>query len=263
MNNMGGRFENNVVVITGGSSGLGACLAKRFADEGANVVVTARSSDKLRQLAETIGPACTWMVMDVTSTESVHAAVDQILARFGRVDVWINNAGYGVFAKLADIDLDEMARMMDVNYMGTVRCTKAILPHMLKAGKGKIVNIASMAGKIGSAKSTGYSATKHAVLGFTNSLRHELYGTGVSVLAVNPGPIDTPFFDRADPTGQYVRNVRRFMLRPEQVARVVVKAVAKDKQEINLPWILAAGTKLVQLFPALLDKLAWRLLSRK
>jgi short-subunit dehydrogenase len=150
-----------------------------------------------------------------------------------------------------------------VNDFGTVRCTKAVLPHMLEARSGHIVNIASMAGKIGSAKSSGYSATKHAVLGFTNCLRQELVGTGVGLTAINPGPIDTPFFDRADPSGNYVKNVSWFMLKPEKVAAEVIDAIERGIAEKNLPILASIGVKFAQLFPRTFDKLAYKVLNKK
>jgi short-subunit dehydrogenase len=147
--------------------------------------------------------------------------------------------------------------------MGTVRCTKAVLPHMLHAGSGHIVNIASMAGKVASAKSSGYTATKHAVLGFTNSLRLELVGTGVSLSAINPGPINTPFFDRADPGGTYVKNIAWFMLQPEKVVSAIIAAIEHNKDEKNLPRIAGIGIVFAQLFPRIFDWISHRMLNKK
>lgn len=256
-------LSGQVTVITGASSGLGAAMAREFHRRGAVVVLAARSEEKLRSLQAELGEKSVAVVLDVTRSDSVQAAVEDLLQRFGRIDTWINNAGYGMFGAFGGLDLQDFEGMMDVNYMGTVRCTKAVLPSMLQAGAGHIVNIASIAGKIGSAKSTGYSASKHAVLGFTNSLRQELAGTGVTVTAVNPGPIDTPFFDRADPTGHYVKNIRWFMLDPAKVASAVADAVKKRRKEIDLPFVASAGVKLYQLFPRLLDGIAAKLLNKK
>ena len=137
------------------------------------------------------------------------------------------------------------------------------MPSFLARGGGHIVNVASIAGKIGTPKSTGYTASKHAVLGLSNALRLELAGTGVAVTAINPGPIDTPFFALADPDGTYVNNVRWFMLKPEKVASRIVKAIESRKAEVDLPLAAAAGVKLYQLFPRLADKLVGPLLNRK
>lgn len=256
-------FQGKVAVITGASSGIGALMAQMLAARGAIPVLMARSEAKLTEVAAGLQGEHAVVRLDVTDAEQVQAAMGKVLEKYGRIDILINNAGYGVFESFVTASLEEIEGMMDVNYMGTVRCTKAVLPYMLEQRSGHIVNIASMAGKIGSAKSTGYSATKHAVLGFTNCLRQELVGTGVGISAVNPGPIDTPFFDKADPSGNYVKNVKWFMLRPEVVASKVLDAIEKRIPEVNLPLTASAGVKLYQLFPRMFDKIAYRLLNKK
>jgi uncharacterized protein len=256
-------FQGKIAVITGASSGIGALMAQMLAARGAVPILMARSESKLAESAAQISGKHDMFVLDVTSSEQVAQTMERVMAKYGRIDILVNNAGYGVFEPFVSASLDEFEQMMDVNYMGTVRCTKAVLPHMLKQGSGHIVNVASMAGKIGSAKSSGYSATKHAVLGFTNCLRQELVGTGVSLTAINPGPIDTPFFDKADPTGNYVKNVKWFMLRPERVASQVLTAIERRIPEVNLPFMAAAGVKLYQLFPRMFDRVAYKLLNKK
>lgn len=256
-------FQGKIAVITGASSGIGAWMAQMLASRGAIPVMMARSERKLAEVAGTINGPHDVFVLDVTSSGQVADTMEQVIAKYGRIDILINNAGYGVFESFVSASLEEFEQMMDVNFMGTVRCTKAVLPHMLKQGGGHIVNIASMAGKIGSAKSSGYSATKHAVLGFTNCLRHELVGTGVHLTAMNPGPIDTPFFDKADPSGNYVKNVKWFMLKPERVAEQVLIAIERRIPEVNLPFMASAGVKLFQLFPRLFDRIAYKVLNKK
>jgi hypothetical protein len=134
---------------------------------------------------------------------------------------------------------------------------------MKAARSGRIVNVASMAGKIGTAKSTAYTATKHAVIGFSSALRQEVREYGITVSTINPGPIDTPFFDIADPSGGYVNNVRWMMLKPERVVKAMVKAAEKGTMEINLPWIAGAGAKWYQMFPRLADRLSYRMMNKK
>nr|WP_311198754.1 SDR family oxidoreductase [Paenibacillus sp. YPD9-1] len=257
------NIADKVVVITGASSGIGEEMARQFAKRGAIPVLTARSKNKLDEIAGSLGVKHAVYAMDVKQTEQVHKVIEQIIERFGRIDILVNNAGYGIFESFVDAPLEHFEDMMNVNYLGIVRCTQAVLPHMMKAGAGHIVNIASMAGKVGSAKSTGYSATKHAVIGFTNSLRQELMGTGIGLTAINPGPISTPFFDKADPSGNYVKNISWFMLKPEKVVNELIHAVERSIPEKDLPRIAGIGIKLFHLFPRLFDRVAARMLNKK
>jgi short-subunit dehydrogenase len=256
-------FNEKVVVITGASSGIGAWMAQELSGLGATVILIARSEQKLQQTAKLMQGKHECLVTDVSSTNEVFAAVRQVIGTYGKIDILINNAGYGVFENFEDASLETMEQMMDVNYMGTVRCTKAVLPFMLAANCGHIVNIASLAGKIGTAKSSGYSASKHAVLGFTNSLRQELKGTNLHITAVNPGPIDTPFFDQADPSGSYLNNMKSYMLKPEQVGQAVLRAITKRTMEINLPFYFGWAAKFILVFPWISNKVIYKFLNKK
>lgn len=258
-------LSNKVIVITGASSGIGAEMAKLFSEKNAKIVLLGRSLDRLGEVRATIKRASAEAIqLDVTDVEQVNRVMSSIIEQYGRIDVLINNAGFAVFESFERSTLEQFEAMMDVNYMGIVRCTKAVLPSMLEQKQGHIINIASLAGKIGSAKSTGYSASKHAVLGLTNSLRQELHGTGIIVSAVNPGPIDTPFFKLSDPSGSYLKSMPNwFILKPGLVAKEVLKVIIKRKSEINIPRIANTGVKLIQLFPSLINRLAGRVLNRK
>ncbi|MGG0824037.1 SDR family oxidoreductase [Paenibacillus turicensis] len=256
-------LQSKVVVITGASSGIGADTAKLLSEEGATVILTARSLNKLEAVGSQLQGLHKIFQLDVTNDEQVASVFSQIYEQFGRVDVLINNAGYGVFEYCEQTSMDEYEDMMDVNYLGLVRCTKAVLPHMKASRSGRIVNVASIAGKIATAKSTSYTATKHAVLGFTNALRQEVRSYGISVSSINPGPIDTPFFELADPTGHYVNNVKWMMLKPEVVAKAIVKAARTGKPETNMPRLASIGTKLYHLFPRIADAVSYRMLNKK
>ncbi|WP_055109193.1 SDR family NAD(P)-dependent oxidoreductase [Paenibacillus ihumii] len=256
-------LTNQVIIVTGASSGIGALTAQMLSERGANVVLAARSIEKLEEVGARLKGSFKLLAMDVGDDESVAEGFKTIFSEYGRVDCLVNNAGYGIFAYCDEAPLAEFSAMMNVNYMGVVRCTKAVLPSMKAARSGRIVNVASIAGKLGTAKGTGYTATKHAVLGFSNALRQEVREYGITVSTINPGPVDTPFFDLADPSGHYVNNVKWFMLKPERVARAIVAAVEKGRTEVNLPWIAGAGAKLYQLFPGLGDRLSYRLLNKK
>ncbi|MFI2857890.1 SDR family NAD(P)-dependent oxidoreductase [Paenibacillus sp. JSM ZJ436] len=256
-------LENKVVVITGASSGIGALTAKKLSQQGAYVILTGRSEARLKEAVSGMPGKYETIQLDIGNAEEVKAVVHDIEARHGVIDVLVNNAGYGVFENFLDAPPERFQDMMDVNYMGIVRTTQAVLPVMLKQGFGQIVNIASIAGKMGIAKSTAYAASKHAVLGLTNSLRQELRGTGITVSSVNPGPIDTPFFDQADPSGQYVKNISWFVMKPDYVSDRIVHLIKKRKEELNLPRSAAAGMRIYQLFPRLMDKVLYRWLDMK
>lgn len=243
-------WEGKTVVITGASSGIGEVLSNRIGTSGASVVLMARSKGKLESIAKKLGPKAEAIGLDVSDEDAVQAAFERILRKHGSIDMLINNAGFGVFQSVTEMSSETFQRMMDVNYFGMIHCTKAALPSMLKRRSGHIVNVASIAGKFATGKSAGYSATKHAVLGFTNALRQELHGTGVYVTAVNPGPARTAFFDRADPQGGYVQRVQWMMVEPEEVARAILKGIRRRKAEVNVPVWLGAASAFGQVMPS-------------
>lgn len=256
-------LNGKVVFISGASSGIGALTAIRLAERGAIPVLTGRSIEKLKEISAAIKGESSFYQMDVTDNEQVKQTVEAVITKYGKIDILLNNAGYGQFEYFMSMPVASFEQMMDTNYMGVVRCTKAVIPHMVKQGSGHIVNIASLAGKIGTAKSTSYTATKHAVLGFTNSLRMELSEQGIQVSAVNPGPIDTPFFSQADPSGSYVKNVSWFMMKPEYVVKRIIRLIERRKAELDLPKTASMGIKLYQLLPRTVDRLFGGLLNRK
>ena len=177
----------------------------------------------------------------MTDNDQVIAAIEQIIAKYGKIDVWINNAGFGLFENVLDMSMDRFEQLMEVNYYALVRCTKAVLPHMLQAKQGHIINVASIAGKIGTPKGAGYSASKHAVLGFTNSIRGELANSGIKVSSLNPGPVDTPFFDISDPKGNYKKNIERYIIQPNTVAHAMLRLIETGKADITLPLSASMG----------------------
>ncbi|WP_176717326.1 SDR family NAD(P)-dependent oxidoreductase [Vulcanibacillus modesticaldus] len=256
-------LKDKVVVITGASSGVGAEIAKLLAQKGATTLLMARSLEKLKKVSSQIEGKHEIYQMDVTSTEQVFQTMDDVLSKYGKIDILINNAGFGVFDYFIDASLKDYEEMMDTNYMGMVRCTKAVLPSMLKRNSGHIINIASVAGKLATAKSAGYSATKFAMIGFANSLRHELVDTKIFVSSVNPGPIDTPFFDIADPSGSYVKNIKWLMLTPEQVANEVLDVIISKKSDKTIPFFSRVGVKLYHMFPNTFDKLLGKMMNQK
>ncbi|MDQ0231879.1 SDR family NAD(P)-dependent oxidoreductase [Metabacillus malikii] len=264
---MNTRIQGCNVVITGASSGIGEKIAIECARQGAHVILLARREDLLVKLSERIqrdyGVSSHYYVLDVQNLESIKSVFTAILKEVGPIDVLVNNAGFGMFNHVIDASLDEMKNMFEVNVYGLIASTKMVLPTMLDRKKGHIINIASQAGKLATPKSSLYSATKHAVLGFTNSLRFEVKPHQVFVTAVNPGPIKTDFFTIADKDGKYVKNVGKWMLDPDKVARTIVNAMLTSKREINLPGWMNIGSKMYQVMPKLVERLAGKAFSQK
>ncbi|WP_308635599.1 SDR family NAD(P)-dependent oxidoreductase [Paenibacillus silvisoli] len=256
-------LHGKIVLITGAATGIGAETAKLLAAEGAVPILTGRRPDKLQEAASGISGRHGCYRMDVTDSDEVARVVQQIAADYGRIDILLNNAGFGVFELFADTPIERFQAMMDTNYMGIIRCTKAVLPYMQKQGGGHIINVASMAGKLSTSKSSGYAATKHAVLGLTNAMRTEFAAMNIYVSAINPGPIDTPFLHTADPGGQYASKVRGYMLKPASVAEAIVKVMKRRKPEVDLPRSASIGIRIYGLFPRLADRIAGRWLNRK
>ncbi|MGN1399999.1 MAG: SDR family NAD(P)-dependent oxidoreductase [Bacillus sp. (in: firmicutes)] len=261
------KLENKIVVITGASTGLGKEIAIQSAKAGALVIMVARSMDKMLEVAKEIkwltGQEAHARKCDVSDVAEVEQAFTEILETFGHVDVLVNNAGFGLFENVEDMNLAESKRMLDVNVFGVMACSKMVYASMADRRTGHIINVASQAGKIATPKSSVYAATKHAVLGFSNALRLEAYEYGVSVTTVNPGPIKTNFFDIADSTGAYVKNVERFMLEPDYVARKVVDAMLSNKREINLPGWMEAGSRFFAVFPRTFEAVGKKFFFKK
>jgi uncharacterized protein len=255
------------IVITGASTGVGEKMAYEVAKRGATPILLARSEEKLKEIASNIQSnyqvPCYYYRLDVSDLTAVESVFTHLFHELETVDVLVNNAGFGVFRNVEDIDLTEMKKMFEVNVFGLIACAKIALSHMAERKTGHIINIASQAGKIATPKSSVYAATKHAVLGFTNSLRMEAAQSGVYVTAVNPGPIKTNFFDIADTSGSYVKNVGRYMLDAEEVARRVVDIMLTPTREVNLPRWMNIGSKLYQLFPALVEKVGGKAFYQK
>jgi len=261
------KLINKNIVITGASSGIGEKVALKAAELGARPILIARSLDKIKKLSEQIHQLffvdCLYYSLDVSHTDQVKVVFQQILKDVQHIDILLNNAGFGKFDSFAEANLDDIKHMFEVNVIGLMAVTKEVLPSMMERNNGHIINIASQAGKLATPKSSGYSATKHAVLGFTNSLRMELAKMNIHVSAVNPGPIETNFFHIADQSGNYVKNVKKFMLQPDYVAEKIVQLMIKPKRELNLPRWMNVGSTLYNLFPRVADKVAGNLLNRK
>ncbi|SNC65990.1 Short-chain dehydrogenase [Marinobacter sp. es.048] len=185
------------VWITGASSGIGEALALQFAQDGARLVLSARREAELERVAERCREAgvatdhVLVLPLDVTDWDSLPGKVQTVLDTFGSIDLLVNNAGVSQRSLCKDTDMSVYQKLMDVDVMGQIALTKAVLPHMLERGDGHLAVTSSVAGKVGAPMRTGYCAAKHAVMGFFDALRAEVEGQGVCVSTITPGFIRT------------------------------------------------------------------------
>jgi short-subunit dehydrogenase len=245
--------DGAVCLVTGASSGIGRAAALRLSQLGARVVAQGRDARALEAVAAlTSGPV---VRADLREAEEGDRVAREALEAFGRVDVLVNNAGEGWFGPFVEMELGRAAELVAVNLLGPIRLTRALLPHMLERGSGHVVNVASIAGHVGVRGESVYAATKAALIGFTESLRYELAGTGVGVSLVTPGVIDTAFFERR---GTPYHRRRPRPIPPERVAEAVVRVVQRNKAEVFVPRWMAFPAWLRGTWPGLYRRLQSR-----
>ncbi|WP_202078610.1 SDR family NAD(P)-dependent oxidoreductase [Caldalkalibacillus salinus] len=261
------HLKDKYVVITGSSSGLGIAIAEEVLKRGGAPFLMARSTEKLatvsKELENKYDQPVPYTTVDVANYKQVQCAFNEVFERVPHIDVLINNAGFGAFQLFEEADVTQFEDMINVNYLGAVYCVQQVLPHMIENQTGHIINIASQAGKVATPKSSAYTASKFALIGFTNSLRLELIKKNIHVTAINPGPIRTPFFDVADPQGDYVKNVSKYMLSPTAVAKRTVGCIGRPVREINMPLWMEIGSRLFATMPVLMERLLAKRLNQK
>ncbi len=227
-------MDEQVVVITGASGGIGAALAEALGKTGKRVVLAARREAQLRQVAERSGPEALPVVTDVSRREDVQRLLDTALARFGHVDVWVNNAGRGIskpVSQLTDEDLDEMMR---VNVKSALYGMQAVLPHFQSRGRGHLINVSSMLGRVPYVPfRSAYNAAKHALNALTANLRQEVAERfpHIHVSTVLPGPVATDFGTNALGGGPDSRGLPGAQT-AEQVAAVIVELIAQPRGDV-------------------------------
>jgi short-subunit dehydrogenase len=262
-------MKDNVVVITGASKGIGAELARQLAVKGSKLVLAARSEKDLEGVAEEcrkLGVTVVAIRADVAVERDCQALIAGAVLAFGRLDTLVNNAGATMWARFEDIhDMAILERIMQVNYMGAVYCTHHALPH-LRATKGRIVGISSLAGKVGVPTRTGYSAAKHAMTGFFDSLRIELDDSGVTVTMIYPGFVATGIRENATgPDGKpiLVSPVKEGeVMSVEECARQIVKAVESRDREVVMTARGKMGQWLKLVAPSVVDRIAKRAVEK-
>ena len=253
-----GDLRGKVVVVTGASSGIGEAAARAFGAAGARVVLAARRRDRLGAVAAEIearGGRALPVPTDLARLEDIERLVAQALQAFGRIDVLFNNAGFGRLGWLETLDpLKDIQAQVQVNVVGALQTTRLVLPHMQAQRAGHIINMASVAGLVGTPTYSIYAATKFAVRGFSEALRREVAPWNIRVSVIYPGGVETEFAEHAGirrKTG--VTTPKWMRLTPEQVAVAVVGLARRPRREVVTPWPFRLSVWANSLFPWLVD----------
>jgi len=242
------RSMEKVAVVTGSSSGIGFETSLALAREGYFTYATMRDvkkADKIQKIADEESLSLKVIELDVDDEESAENAINTIIQEKGRVDVLVNNAGWGIWGTGEDVSVEEFKEQFETNFFSVVRMVQKVAPTMRNQGSGSIVNISSVAGRIGLPASTAYVSSKFAVEGLSESLRYELGQFGVNVIIIEPGVIKTNFFDsmktakKADEGGAYrditikvitgVKMMAEMGTSPKEVAQVIIKSLKEEK----------------------------------
>lgn len=250
---------DQVVVITGASSGIGLATARLAAERGARVVMAARSADALDAAAERIrraGGSAVWIEADVAEADQVERIAARAIDAFGRIDTWVNAAAVPLFGQVDAVPLADMRRQFDVNYFGTVQGSLVALRHMERAG-GTIINIGSVLSETTVPLQGAYTATKFAVKAFTDTLRQELMARGapVHVTLVKPPSVDTPFFDHARSHMELVPRAMPPVYAPELVAETILACAVKPVRDVYVGGAAKMMSAMSKVAPRLTDRM--------
>ena len=259
-------FKDKIVVITGASSGIGREAAHEFAKRGAKLVLISRRREKLEELQKAMAKFNTEILIipcDVSNKDEVKKMADQALEKFGKIDILVNNAGFAIYGMVSNLTIEEIEAQMATNYFGMIYCTKNFLPTLQKQNSGHIVNVASVAASFGLPGIASYCASKFAMLGFSEGLKHELYGTKIGVTVVSPIMVKTNFFDHQ--SFEKMPKYSPTALDPKIVAKAIVRAAQSPRLEIIVPNIVRIAVSAKHVIPFIVNPLmgsAFRKLQR-
>jgi short-subunit dehydrogenase len=251
------ELAGKVVAVTGASMGIGEAIAKSFVEQGASVVLLSRDAGRVEAARARIGHTdrTSAFPCDVRHREDIDRALALALHHFGRIDVWVNNAGHGLLDSVAQMEMSACRDMFETNFFGAVAAIQAVLPVMRQQGGGTIINISSVAGHIPLPFHAAYSATKFALNAIGKAASLELSKDGIHILTVCPGYVRTAFGDNVV-RGREVKTVRPGSVRgitAERVARATLRGYLKRKREVIVPWTMHVPVKLYQLFPQVVE----------
>jgi short-subunit dehydrogenase len=226
-------IEQQVIVITGASSGIGLVTARMAAERGARVVMAARSEESLREIANQLGANVTYVACDVADEDDLRSVAEHARTHFGQIDTWVNNAGVSIYGKLLEIPIRDQRQLFETNYWGIVLGSRIACLYLGRHG-GALINIGSTVSDRAIPLQGAYSASKHAVKGFTDALRMELEaeGTPISVTLIKPGSIDTPFTDHAKSYLERKPNLPPPVYAPENVAEAILHAAENPVRDL-------------------------------
>ena len=247
-------YQNKVVVITGASSGIGEATAFEFAKKGATIVLVSRKVEKLQEVEKKLSDYDSKILVipcDVSNKSDVKEMSKLVIEKFGRIDVLVNNAGFAIYGSVKDLSIEDIESQMATNYFGMVYCIKNFLPTMMQQNSGHIVNVASVAGSFGLPGIASYCASKFAMLGFSEGLKHELNGTKIGVTVVSPIMVRTNFFDH--PSFEKMPQYSPTSLSPKTVAKAIIKAANSSRLEIIVPSFVRGAVWAKHTFPYLIN----------
>jgi len=260
------RFKDKVVIVTGASSGIGKATALAFAQECAKTVLVSRSREKLESVADEIrgfNENVLVLPTDVSSKDEVDMMVEKVISKFGRIDILFNNAGNSYVGPIGNENfVKDTKEMLDVDFMGTVYTTRAVLPLLKKQGSGHIMNMSSVVGRKAFPHFGGYSSAMHAITAFTDSMRQELRGSGIGVSTIHPALTQTPLLERVKPEEMPPPFKGITPITVESVAKAVLDGVYYNRARVVVPF----QPKLLLLADAIspsLGDLVVRLLAKK
>lgn len=249
------KLKGKTVVVTGASSGIGRSTVLDFAEKQVKaIILVSRNKELISQVSTEIGDKCESMIFscDVSNNTEVSKMAKDVLSVYDHIDILVNNAGIGILGKVADQSIQEIEQVTKTNYLGMIYCTKVFLDSMLRKKSGHIINVASLAASFGIPGLAAYCGSKFAILGFSESLKHELHGTGIRVTVVSPIGVKTNFFQHPS-FGNKFKNKERFYLDPHSVSKAIVRAATSNRLEIVVPFYMRGGIWLKNTIPFIVN----------